>query len=238
MKKIVIISVLFVFSAGIRAVPPEEASEKIGETAAVCGKVAAAEYKPDEKGGPTFLDFSAPHPANIFTAVIWGPDRDKFEEPPEKMFLNENVCVSGEVRVYREVPHIFVYERGQIGIQPPPETMTKEEFKYYDIKDYHEYFYKRKEIAALKKIFKALGYAIVSECGDWSEDIYNAVFVFQEKNSVKNINGKLTRKMLFVLEEDINESEKLRYRRKVKYFNMLQPIIARKPPGMRNYEDR
>jgi len=228
----------FVISAGISAISPKEAAEKIGETVTVCGRVAGAEYKPGEKGRPTFLDFSAPHPANVFTAVIWGADRDEFEEPPEKMFFDENVCVSGEVRVYREVPHIFVYDSGQIGIQPAPETMTKEEFQYYDIKDYHEYFYKRKEIAALKKIFKALGYAIVSGGGGWTEDIYNAVFAFQKKNSVKNINGKLTRKMLFILEENINKSEELKYRQKVKYFNMLQPIIARKPPGMRNYEDR
>ena len=98
MKKYLYIIVFIIFFSVINALTPRESAKHIGETAVVCGTVVAAEYKPEVKGSPTFLDFEEEYPGNIFTVVIWGFDRKKFDYKPEVYFLNKEVCFLGVLK--------------------------------------------------------------------------------------------------------------------------------------------
>lgn len=65
------------------------------------------------RGQPTFIDFGRPHPHQEFTAVIWGLDRGKFDDPQQR-YLNKRVCVTGRVRLYRGHPEIILYSPTQV----------------------------------------------------------------------------------------------------------------------------
>jgi hypothetical protein len=76
----------------------DEAREHLGEDATVCGLVASAKYY--QRGRkPTFLNLCKAYPNHVFTALIWGTDRDKFfgkcgQPEPEKL-EGKNICVMG-----------------------------------------------------------------------------------------------------------------------------------------------
>jgi hypothetical protein len=46
--------------------------------------------------------------------VIWGPDRAKFPEPPEVLYVRRSVCVTGRIDSYGEKPEIKVHEPAQL----------------------------------------------------------------------------------------------------------------------------
>jgi hypothetical protein len=61
---------------------PEDAAAHVGDNATVGGVVESAHFASRSRGQPTFLDFGRPYPTNqLFTALIWGCDRSKFDEP-------------------------------------------------------------------------------------------------------------------------------------------------------------
>jgi hypothetical protein len=76
-----------------------EAKNHIGEQATVCGKVASARYAVSTRGKPTFLNLDKPYPNQIFTALIWGENREKFGTPEEK-YRDKQVCVTGKLAEY------------------------------------------------------------------------------------------------------------------------------------------
>lgn len=56
-----------------------------------------------------------------FTAVIWseGPQASNFpERPDEGTYDREDICVTGDVRVYRGIPQITVTEPDQLDTPP------------------------------------------------------------------------------------------------------------------------
>jgi DNA/RNA endonuclease YhcR with UshA esterase domain len=96
-----------------------EAKGHIGESATVCGEVASIHFAPTTRGRPTFLNLDEPYPNQIFTALIWGSDRAKFDVP-EEHFRNKRVCVSGTIAEYRGSPEIVLYQPSQIHIEERP----------------------------------------------------------------------------------------------------------------------
>jgi hypothetical protein len=93
-----------------------EAKNHIGDRVTVCGKVASTHYAKNSKGEPTFLNLDEPYPKEVFTILIWGPDRGKFGTP-ESEYRGLRVCVTGKITTYRGVPEIVAGEREQIEIQ-------------------------------------------------------------------------------------------------------------------------
>jgi hypothetical protein len=57
------------------------------------------------------------YPNNPFTFVIYGADRKKFSYAPEEFLVNKQVCVSGEVKLYRDKPQIVVTDSTQVTIK-------------------------------------------------------------------------------------------------------------------------
>src|SRR5260370_28879894 len=91
-----------------KAVAAAEAGRHIGEEATVCGPVAGGTYADRSNGKPTFLDFQRSYPDEVFRVVIWGNDRAKFKQPPDRLFAGRQVCAAGRIQLYRGQPEIVV----------------------------------------------------------------------------------------------------------------------------------
>lgn len=112
-----LLSVLTIIPAfAAKALTAAEAKNHIGEQSTVCGKVMSAHYAETTRGRPTFLNFDEPYPNQIFTVVIWGTDRSKFDNP-ETAYRGQSVCVSGIISSYRGVPEIVIRDKTQISSQ-------------------------------------------------------------------------------------------------------------------------
>lgn len=112
--------------------PPEElptygaraAGEHVGEHARVCGRVVDAAYVPGTSGRPTFLNFEEPHPDAVFTALIWGEDRRRFDAAPERAYRGRRICVHGRIRDHEGRPEIIVRRPSQISSSAPAPRPT------------------------------------------------------------------------------------------------------------------
>jgi hypothetical protein len=106
-------------SAQLPLLSPERAAEHVGEHATVCGVVAGASYRADVRGEPTFLNFGAPYPRHVFTALVWGEHRARFATPPES-YEGKPICVTGRVSSHRGKPQIVVDSPAQITLGDTP----------------------------------------------------------------------------------------------------------------------
>jgi hypothetical protein len=93
-----------------------EAISHIGSFAEVCGRVVETSFMQQVSGSPTFLNFDAPYPDQSFTAIIWGNNRHLWEHPPEQLYADRRVCVTGSIRLHEERPQIIVRSPGRIAI--------------------------------------------------------------------------------------------------------------------------
>jgi len=100
--------------ATVGPIAPEEAAEHIGERAEVCGVVAEVVWARDIGGEPTFINLGGEHPEQAFTAVIWGDDRTRWTEPPERHYGGRRICVTGTVDRHEGTPQIVVSAPRQI----------------------------------------------------------------------------------------------------------------------------
>jgi hypothetical protein len=100
---------------GADPLDPADAVNHIGEDATVCGEVTGAKFSSHRKRKPTFIDFGPPHPNHLFTALIWGENRDKFDYVPESLF-GKTICVSGTITEHKGKPEIKVSEPAQIRV--------------------------------------------------------------------------------------------------------------------------
>lgn len=107
---------LFTFSA-YGEITARDAPKYLGKTETVCGKVASATHAIRSKGQPTFLNLDEPYPNQIFTVVIWGTDRAKFQDPPEKAYRGKTICVTGPITSYQGKPEIVVKDPKQIVVK-------------------------------------------------------------------------------------------------------------------------
>jgi micrococcal nuclease len=100
-------------SAYAEPVSPEDAVRHVGESATVCGVMASAKFAANSRSQPTSLDLGKPYPNALFTAVIFGSDRPKFDTP-ETSLRGKRVCVTGQIRDYRGKPEIIVSDPSQL----------------------------------------------------------------------------------------------------------------------------
>jgi len=91
-----------------------EAINYIGRTAEVCGAVASVSFLSDITGQPTFINFDEPYPDQTFTVVIWGENRHSWHHPPEDLYENREICVSGRIRLHEGSPQIIASSPDQI----------------------------------------------------------------------------------------------------------------------------
>lgn len=113
MKKLLL---LICISASLLAgsISTKEASNYIGQTKIVCGKVVSTYYARSSSGAPTFLNLDRPYPNNVFTAVIFEENRSNFRGQPEKVYKYKKICVAGLITEYKGIPQIVLESDSQI----------------------------------------------------------------------------------------------------------------------------
>lgn len=90
-----------------------QASAHVGEVATVCGTVASTKFLRNSNAQPTFLNLDYAYPNHIFTIVIWGEDRIKFNHP-ETTLYGKNICISGRIKSYKNRPEIILRDPSQL----------------------------------------------------------------------------------------------------------------------------
>jgi hypothetical protein len=117
----VVVAALLLLATGVHAegqtLTPAEAANHTGEQGTVCGTVASAHFANRTRGQPTFINLDRPYPNQIFTALIWGSDRSKFNHAPETYYPGKTVCVTGTIKSYQGKPEIIVKSPEQIRLQ-------------------------------------------------------------------------------------------------------------------------
>src|SRR5262245_31199083 len=98
-----------------KQITAQQAADHVGEEVEVCGVVASATYATRSRGQPTFLNLDRPYPNHIFTAIVWGSDRNRFGYAPESL-QGKRICVTGFVTTYRNRPQIEVPDPSRIRV--------------------------------------------------------------------------------------------------------------------------
>lgn len=92
-----------------------EAADHVGEVARVCGTVESTAWAREIGGRPTYLNLGRPYPDQLFTVVVWGEDRPRFDAPPERRWAGRRICVAGRIQTHEGRPRIVVERPDQIG---------------------------------------------------------------------------------------------------------------------------
>ena len=96
----------------------DEAQDHLGEEAAVCGPVMGTYYDSFGRGTPTYLHMGKPYPdPDRVVAVIWGPNRAKFPQPPEEYYSGKSICVTGSIAWYAGFPWVVLESPTQLEVQ-------------------------------------------------------------------------------------------------------------------------
>lgn len=95
----------------------ETIKDHIGDSVKYCGKVVSAIVMERMSKAPAFLNIDGAHPNQVFTVVIWKPERELFTNKPEKFYVDKNVCVYGRPEKYREQLQIVIRSESQIVVQ-------------------------------------------------------------------------------------------------------------------------
>lgn len=119
MKKLLLVIVAIVtinISQGQTVVRLSEISKHVNDSVRVEGMVYGVRYFPDSKNAPTLVNIGAAFPNQLLTVVIYGDDRKNFTSPPEEMFKDKQVTVTGRVVLYRDKPQIVVHGPADIEV--------------------------------------------------------------------------------------------------------------------------
>ena len=95
----------------------EDILNHVGDSVSVCGKIISGRYLQGNDKRPTLLNVGAPYPNQLLTVVIYGADRQNFEEAPENFYKEKEVCISGVVELYNNKPQIVVRNKNQLIIK-------------------------------------------------------------------------------------------------------------------------
>ena len=94
----------------------EDASNHVGDSVIVCGKIADVAFVENMENSPTFLNMGARYPDQLLNLVIWQNQRAGYDPVPEKFYINKNVCVTGKIQIIYDLPHIVIYDKRQLKV--------------------------------------------------------------------------------------------------------------------------
>jgi len=86
------------------AINTVQAKGYIGEKKTVCGTVVSTRIWKDNKA--VFINLDQKFPNHIFSATIWGNNIPNFSYEPASTLINRNVCFTGTIGKYKDVPSI------------------------------------------------------------------------------------------------------------------------------------
>ncbi|MFZ1705328.1 MAG: hypothetical protein WAT79_13350 [Saprospiraceae bacterium] len=117
-RLITVLSVLF-FTITLSAqteISIDSVSVYIGKTVKVCSKVAGTYVTKGDKP-VTYLNLGADFPNTKLTIVIFQKDLVNFPLKPSDHYKGQNVCVTGEIKQYKEKIEIIANKQEQIEIR-------------------------------------------------------------------------------------------------------------------------
>ncbi len=118
MYKIYVTLFFFLFTTLLSAqtqISIDSISAYIGKTVKICDTVTGT-FKTNGNKTVTYLNFGGKYPNHTFTVVIFEGDYPKFDYPPVDHYANQNVCVTGEIGIYKERPQIVIHNQTQLQI--------------------------------------------------------------------------------------------------------------------------
>lgn len=104
----------FLFAQKI--VPIDSVSTYVGQTVKVCDKVAGTFVTKSDKP-LTYLNLGADFPNAKLTIVIFHKDLINFPLTPSDHYKGMNICISGELTIYKDRPQIIANKPDQIEIK-------------------------------------------------------------------------------------------------------------------------
>ncbi|MBK8516198.1 MAG: hypothetical protein IPL55_07880 [Saprospiraceae bacterium] len=99
-----------------KLVPIDSISTHIGQTIKVCDKVAGTFVTKSDKP-LTYLNLGADYPKTKLTIVIFHKDLVNFPLTPSDHYKGQNVCVTGEVSLYKERLQMVILSPEQVNIE-------------------------------------------------------------------------------------------------------------------------
>lgn len=91
-----------------------EISSHIGDSIKVNIKIYGGKFLSQSNGKPTLLNAGAKYPDALLTLFIGLEVRNKFSTPPEEMFVDKEVTVTGKIILFKNKPEIIIYKLEQI----------------------------------------------------------------------------------------------------------------------------
>lgn len=108
----------------VKEIQVKEIRNYIGDSVSFCSKVFRTRYFKESEEGPTLLDVQTDFSDPFVNVVILEKNRAKFTGSPEANFLNQDVCISGVVRLRNNIPYLEVHSPEQIRMQLPTAAAT------------------------------------------------------------------------------------------------------------------
>ncbi len=105
----------------------KDIGKHVGDSVEFCSKIYSARYFQTSENGPTLLDVQSDFSDPAVNAVVWQEDRKNFNDMPEKIYLNKDVCINGLVTLRNNVPYLVIHTKNQIKLRSPV-SLTEIEF--------------------------------------------------------------------------------------------------------------
>ncbi|HKH60568.1 MAG TPA: energy transducer TonB [Flavitalea sp.] len=100
----------------VQEIPVSEVAKHVGDSVRFCTKVYNARYFQSVANKPTVLDVND-NPSSPLNVIIWEQDRKNFGNAPEILYNQKEVCITGLVQSYNNLPQIVVKNRNQISLK-------------------------------------------------------------------------------------------------------------------------
>ena len=108
------ISLIFFHLASGQTVKPANLRQYEGTVVTVCSKVVETLVTPSNT---TILYFDKTAPNHTFEVHIWGKDLSKFSYVPADFLKGKNVCVTGQVKMFKEKPDFIIKSEEALKVQ-------------------------------------------------------------------------------------------------------------------------
>lgn len=101
----------------LKYISVKDIAKYVGDTVQFCSKVYTSHYYEGADGKPTLLDVRSASTEPLVSTLILGEDRKLFNDAPEKLYTNRDVCMSGTVQIVNGVPQMLIRKRDQIKVK-------------------------------------------------------------------------------------------------------------------------
>jgi hypothetical protein len=96
------------------SIPIEKVADQVGDSVKVCGRVAGIRFLENATSQLTLINMGGAYPNQLLTIVIGLPLRKQFEKTPEELFTDKDVCITGNVVLYKNKPQIVLTTKEQV----------------------------------------------------------------------------------------------------------------------------